>query len=398
MTKQPHYRIKLKWFRVITWPLYLPFALLAALFNLVSPIPFKIYTLRVDRIGHFGANTELFCSLIDMGRLPREFRVYVHRDIPCNPALLDMWKRVLPIHQIFLPLFDVCHKLGGLGVISRQEERMGTFDFENFMEKTEQHINFTPAEEAEAKRQAEQLGMAPDRPFVPVLGRDYKYLLEHNPHEDNTHYEFRNTDIDTYIPAFKHMAERFTVVRAGSTAEKKVAWSDPNFIDYPFSGKTTPLMDIYLAGRCHFYITCATGPDTVAAQCFRRPTLWVNMIPPTMITTWGSRNLTILKHYWSTREERFLTLSEVLDTPALGMYNYKDIVEAGVQVVDNSPEEILAAVREMEQRLDGTWRSTPEDEAMQERFWEKYRRRYPERVYVARVGTQFLRDAPHWLD
>jgi putative glycosyltransferase (TIGR04372 family) len=117
-----------------------------------------------------------------------------------------------------------------------------------------------------------------------------------------------------------------------------------------------------------------------------------------MITTWGSRNLTILKHYWSTREERFLTLSEVLDTPALGMYNYKDIVEAGVKVVDNSPEEILAAVREMEQRLDGTWRSTPEDEALQERFWEKYRRRYPERVYVARVGTQFLRDAPHWLD
>ncbi|BCS87527.1 TIGR04372 family glycosyltransferase [Pseudodesulfovibrio sediminis] len=395
---QPHYRINLRWVRLFTWPLLLPFALLLALFNLLSPVPFKIYTLRVDRIGHMGGNTELFCSLRDLGELPKEFRFFVHRDRPCNPALLEMWGRTLPIKQIFLPLFDICHKLGGLGVISRDIEKMGTLDLRNLMSKTKQHLHFSDTELAEAQQQAAALGLQKDRPFIPVLGRDYQYLLEHNPHEDNTHYEFRNTDINTYIPALEHLAERFTVVRAGNIAQTRVDSQNRHIIDYPFTGKVTPLMDIYLAGQCHFYITCGTGPDTLAAQCFRRPTLWVNLIPPSMLTNWGKHNLSIIKHYWSVPENRYLTLSEILGNDVLAMYNAHEMMDLGVKVIDNSPQEIMDAVKEMEQRLDGTWQTIDEDEARQTRFWEIFKAKYPDRDYVAHVGTQFLRDNPHWLE
>ena len=115
--RQPHYRIQLKWFRPLFWPLLLPIALLLALFNKLSPVPFKIYLMRVDRIGHLAENTEQFCCKLDLGQIGREFRVFVHRDAPCNRFLLRMWSRVLPIRQVFLPLYDVCNKFGGLGVV-----------------------------------------------------------------------------------------------------------------------------------------------------------------------------------------------------------------------------------------------------------------------------------------
>lgn len=387
-----------RWLRPLLWPLLLPVALLLALFNRMSPVPFRIHTIRVDRIGHLGGNPELFSSLLDLGRLPRELRVFVYRDRPCNHFLLDMWRRVLPIRQGFLPLFDLCYKLGGLGVISRQVEKSGTLDYENLMEKTPQHLEFTPAEEAEGRRQSRGLGLEEGRPFVCVLGRDSLYLIQHNPHEDNTHYEYRNEDIATYLPAMEWLAGRFSVLRVGSTARDRLPAAHPRIIDYPFSGRRTEFMDVYLAGRCHFFITCGTGPDTIAAQCFRRPTLWVNLMPPYQVTSWDSRNLTILKHYWLPAEQRYMTLSELLGCKLGHSYNADLIQERGAEVRDNSPGEILEAVQEMTARLDGTWVETGEDRERQRLFWSRFQPHFPGREYVARMGSAFLRNNPHWLE
>lgn len=271
---QPHYRIKLRWFRILFWPLFLPVALLLALFNKLSPVPFKIYSLRVDRIGHLAGNTELFCCRRDLGLIPREFRVFVHRDKPCNPQLLRMWARHLPLHQAFLPLFDICNKLGGLGVVSRAVERSECDDIRNLSEQTLRHIDFEPGELNEAQRQAELLGLAPERPFVAILGRDFQYLLDHNPHEDNSHYLFRNVDISTYLLAARHLGERFGVIRVGNAATASVPAGSGVIIDYPFSDRCTDLLDVYWGACCHFYITCGSGPDTIASQLFRRPTLY----------------------------------------------------------------------------------------------------------------------------
>lgn len=391
-------RDAIRWLRPVLWPLLLPLALVLALYNKLSPVPLKIHMLRVDRIGHLGGNTELFCSLRDLGRLPRERRVFVYRDAPCNAFLVRMWSRVIPIRQAFLPLFDLCYKLGGLGVTSRELEKSGTLDFENLMEKTPQHLDFTADEEQKAAEQGRALGLEQGRPFVSVLGRDSLYLIQHNPHEDNSHYTFRNVDINTYVPALERLAERFTVVRVGSTARDLLQTAHPRIIDYPFSGKRSEILDIYLAARCHFYITCGTGPDTVAAQCFRRPTLWVNLMPPYMATSWGRQNLTILKHYWSPAKQRYLTLSELLSSPLGHSYDYHAVIKpSGAQVVDNTPEEIQEAADEMVARLDGTWVETPEDRERQEQFWRLFKPHFPNREYVARMGAAFLRNHPHWL-
>ena len=86
----------------------------------------------------------------------------------------------------------------------------------------------------------------------------------------------------------------------------------------------------------------------------------------------------------------------VVDLETTGGGTESRITEFGAEIVDNSPEELLEAVREMEARLAGTWTESPQDAALQQAFWERYRPHYPDRVYVARIGADFLRQNPHW--
>jgi putative glycosyltransferase (TIGR04372 family) len=392
---QPRYRIKLRWFRPLFWPPLIPIVFLIWIFNKISPIPLKIYLMRVDRIGHLAENAEQVCCKIDLGLIERQFRIYVYRDIPCNMVLFGMWDRVLHVNQFFLLIYDICKKFGGLGILSNEMQDPGRNEY-NIVEKCKQHIAFTDDEVDEAKRQCSTLGYDGKNQHVCVLGRDNAYLLLHNKHEDNSHYEYRNVDINTYIPALEHLVARHTVFRMGSIAKDRIRISHPRIIDYPFSGKRSELLDVYLPATCRFFITCGTGLDSIASMCFRVPTLYVNFIPVDLLVNWGSSNITIFKHYWSTQEKRFLTLSEILDSGVGASYDAHRLKEVGVEIVDNSPEEILDAVREMEARLDGAWEETPEDTQLQRAFWEIFTRRHPNREYVARIGAAFLRGNPNW--
>ena len=44
----------------------------------------------------------------------------------------------------------------------------------------------------------------------------------------------------------------------------------------------------------------------------------------------------------------------------------------GIQLIDNTPEEIVAAIQEMLERLSGRWHDTVEDKKNYERYMEIY--------------------------
>ena len=78
--------------------------------------------------------------------------------------------------------------------------------------------------------------------------------------------------------------------------------------------------------------------------------------------------------------------------------------QRGIDIIDNTPEEITALAVEMDERLNGKWSTTEEDEELQRRFWSIYKvglqSRYGRdhhRVLRARVGAEFLRQNQAWL-
>jgi len=396
VSKIPSYRINLRPYRILYFPILLPIAFLLALFNKISPIPFRIYALRVERIGQMAGNQEELLCKLDLGLLPREFRVFIHRDLPSNHVLLDIQKRVLPIKQFFLLLFDVCHKLGGLGVTSLEYTRITGRDEEHLMMRTGGHFSLSEQEQRDGGTEFRGLGLSTDIPFVTVLGRDSAYLNHlGEPTDDNN---YRNVDINTFVPALEFLAENHQVVRMGSVVKDALHTDHPNILDYSLSGKRTELLDVYLSARCRFYMTCGSGPDGIAAYNFRIPTLYVNYLPPMYAPPLRAWAMFILKKYWSTSENRYLTLGELLDGDMRTMCTPRELDPLNVTIHDNTPEEILEATQEMTARLDGTWVETEEDRDLQERFWAQYAKRFKGIKYRAKIGSAYLRRNSYWLE
>ncbi len=77
----------------------------------------------------------------------------------------------------------------------------------------------------------------------------------------------------------------------------------------------------------------------------------------------------------------------------------------GISLIENTPEEIRGVVIEMAERLAGTWQAHPDDEALQQRFWEIFPTNAvdastgkPQHGEIrGRFGAAFLRNNPEWL-
>ena len=63
----------------------------------------------------------------------------------------------------------------------------------------------------------------------------------------------------------------------------------------------------------------------------------------------------------------------------------------GIEVIDNTPEEVLGLAREMNARIDRTWISNDDDEELQERFRRLYSPQQIAIGFPSRIGAEFLR-------
>ena len=72
--------------------------------------------------------------------------------------------------------------------------------------------------------------------------------------------------------------------------------------------------------------------------------------------------LSIFSKYWLRSEKRFLKIPEILETGAGRLLGGQDYEKWGIEVIKNTPDQILDVVIEMEGRLDGTWQTTDDDD------------------------------------
>ena len=94
----------------------------------------------------------------------------------------------------------------------------------------------------------------------------------------------------------------------------------------------------------------------------------VNSIPLEYTHSWGSKFIIIFKKLWLKKERRFMTFREILESGAGRFHRTQQYEQAGIEVIENTPEEIRDVTIEMDERLKGTWQTTEEDEDLQQRF------------------------------
>jgi len=350
-----------------------------------------------ERIGHFALNVELYlCERDKSMHNPRNFDIFYYNSQISNYQLMKMWGRVLRISNS-AKFLDKANRLlpGG-------EEHVidisSALDIHGFFNHTPPHLSFTSDEERLGKEGLQKLGIGDNAPFICFHARDSIYLdTVMLRKRDWRYHSHRNSKIHNYISAAKEMTRRgYFTIRMGHAVKEAIKTENPKIIDYAVNSRTD-FMDIFLGAKCRFFISSGSGIDAIP-EIFRRPVAFVNFIPIKNTHTWYLKGLFIPKKLRLRKEDRFLTFKEILNSEVGGFLESRQYEQRGIDVIENSPEEILALVIETDERLKGTWKETDEDKLLQKRFWSLFKTDNSKQVFLSHIGAEFLRQNQSLLE
>jgi putative glycosyltransferase (TIGR04372 family) len=276
-------------------------------------------------------------------------------------------------------------------------------DVHNLLDRTAPKLFFTPDETVRGNQLLRDLGIGADEEFVCVIVRDAAYYKQALPNQDLSYHDYRNCDVDTYVPGLEALADRGVVVlRMGAIVEKPMRSNHPKLIDYASSPMRSAFGDVFLASRCKFTISDGLGFYALPAA-FRRPNAYVNYSPFHMFYSSRSVDLGIAKVFVDAQSQRSIPLRDLVGRDIARLTRTELIAASGMAICDNSPEEIRELLLEMNDRLDGVWRDEIGDDTRQQAFWSKFAAVIgPEGRAIhgelrSRYGAHYLRTHLEWF-
>ena len=237
--------------------------------------------------------------------------------------------------------------------------------------KIEQPVIFFKNEEIKIGENYLKKVGASNNNFICFHSRDSAYYNKYNKSKDWSwsYTNFRNTDIDNYIPALQEMsAKNFLCFRMGAAVKEKLKCSNSKIIDYANSGDRSDLLDIYLSSKCYFFI-CSESGIAALPRVFDKPIIYLNCIGVDTTHSHANNSLFLPRKIYSTKENRLLSFKEIIKLDLMSKYTTKHLKELNIELIENTQQEIIEAVREMYARLNGTWKSDDVDEILQKKFW-----------------------------
>ena len=393
--------------------LLLPLALLyvGTLLLLSRIIQVRIHPIVNDRIGHFAINTELSLLKISENRKNSNAKKL---DIGCagsvssvNSALEKMWKR------------EFAFKTGEWGwLINDISKRVKSENF--FQESTANdkegrllnfppNLNFSNDEEAIGEEFFKNNDVLHPEKIVCLNVRDSAFLsqseaLNWSKSRDWSYHDYRDSEIGTYVAAAEMLADMgYTVFRMGAIVKEPLVSKHPRVIDYATNGMRTEFLDVYLGAKCKFCISTGTGWDSIP-QIFRRPSMYVNLLPPFSVVCVVRELLIYPKVLSKNATEINMSVKDLFEFGLAASLGTEMYMDAGVEIRDLSSEELVEAVTEMAQRVEGTFVETPEQKEMQAKLkhiLSTHPKLQPSPNYYpirAQFASCFLSHHPHFLD
>lgn len=228
------------------------------------------------------------------------------------------------------------------------------------------------------------------KPFVCFFSRDDEYLNVTYPDRNWSYHDYRDSDIKKCLSACDYLVNKdYTCVRVGSIVKESLSPTSNKIIDYSKSDARTEFLDIYLSSRCDFFIGSDSGA-TQPSEIFVKPMVYHNWVLLNRISFWVRTGLFIFKQLWSENENRFITFDERINNKKYHVFSSKKFAELGVSIIENTSDEILKVVREMDLRLRGEWEEKDEDILLQEKFWSLFKGEITKSPKLL-IGTEYLR-------
>ena len=384
------------------------------LIRLLHPV-IKVRFIKLDagRIGHFDMahvywarkkNGEFDSDIYDI------VYFYVSKGYSvANVQYFKMWRRTLKTVPMFFSYFltsiekmnEILPGKKSIYCGNRIDQEFGCVNnriTESILSHLGPPLKFTLDEDILGKNLLLELGIPEKKQFICFHSRDKKYLESFKFKRDFSYHDFRDSNIHDYLPAVEEMVKHdYYAVRVGSIVEEILNVKNPKIIDYPSYINKSSFLEIYLFAKCRFFLLSDTGLSN-PPEVFKKPIVYVNNFFFCLLCRLSVQNcIFIFKKLFLVREKRFLTFKEIAKRVFLTTHTGHELKREGIEVVDNTQDEIFAATIEMEKRLSGTWFPKKEDEELQARFWSLFptgMSKSPD----CRIGTQFLRDNSELLE
>ena len=384
--------------------------LVVLVIRMIRPLVlFRFGKLHSDRIGHFAANTEMYLCERDSGINTHSYfnlDFFCFDELICNDQLATMWRR----HLYILPSWalEAIRRVNRIipgGAFHEISVTQSDRDVNNLYDQLPPHLTFTVEEEERGKAGLLAMGIPINSRFVCLNVRDSAYLDAHQ-EKDWSYHNYRDSSISNYLLAAEELADRgYLVIRMGARVHSEMKCNHQGVIDYATNGMRNDFMDIYLCAKCEFMISTGEGLICVP-KLFRRPVVVVNLVPLGYYFSYYANLIGLTKHHFLLAESKELTLKEIFTQGVGFSLRTADFHSRGIQLVENTPEEIRDVAVEMAERLNGTWQVQHEDEFLQRRFWEIFpvdavdidAGKPLHGAIHARFGAAFLRNNKSWLE
>jgi putative glycosyltransferase (TIGR04372 family) len=233
-----------------------------------------------------------------------------------------------------------------------------------------------------------------------LIVRDPAYKNTVASFRDWSYHNYRDSKIAAFEKAAVALAEAgYWIFRMGKYVQDPFQARHYRIIDYASTPFRCDFLDIWLVANCHYAITTGTGLDEVCTVN-RRSYLHVNQLPVGGIRSFNSSIVQFKNLKWKSTG-KYIGLREQIEIGviyALRTHEYNDL---GIEIVDNTPDEILEAVFEFDAWKRGVWNCNSEDIELQKEFWQIMKEwnmysNYHGKIQ-ARVSNSFLRKNHTWF-
>ena len=344
--------------------------LILCVFLLVKPfVHFRLYRMMDTRLGHLATNTEMvrlknFSEGKNVNR--KEKIVYCSESRSCaNSTLLAMFIRNSPHFKSHLAwlLVNLAQKIKLFNSFSSHGNKELSVDYTGLFNNYPPTLTLNYEESSIGERFLDKLSVDRDK-VVCLSVRDPAYF-RNSSHVNDDYHEYRNSLISTYLAAAELLANLgYAVFRMGAKVLDPLNSKNPMIFDYANSGNRTELLDVYLGSVSRFNIVTASGWDSIPT-IFRRPMMRVNHLPIFQPSTLCLNLVMYPKSLYVNSSNSVLTLRQIIDIGIATSQNSFQYSEKKLEIRDLSSEELVDAVTEMAQRVDGTFVETPEQKEMQ---------------------------------
>ena len=251
------------------------------------------------------------------------------------------------------------------------------------------NLYFSKKDELIGIKALKKINIYKNKSYICFHNRDSSFLNKTNFKTDWNFHDYRDSDVTNYILSIEQLIKNgYSTIRMGHTVKKELNIKNLNFINYAGSNLRSDFLDIYLLKECKFLICSDTG-ISFPAEVFKRPIIYVNWTILDRLPTYVSNGLIIFKKFFSTKKKRVLSFNEMKEINLASGNPERILKEKGVKLIENTPQEIWAVVKEMKERLDKTWVDKNKNEILQEKFWELFSPRQTKSLNL-RIGSKFL--------